>query len=204
MGVLEGEGGGGTVLPRLRAQVVVEARAGRHGLCVEVRREGAVLRNTVDRNVSTTRAVLLSCARKHAPRGHPEGPGAWVGRMTPRAAHSSVHSGKPGVCNNTLPCARARSCAAPAADVAQQRTPRASCPGAALRHRRQLAAIQCGRQGLTSWEKSCTDTRAPRASAREQMGARPSGQAGEVCTRRANARLLDAARVFWLAGWQAR
>ena len=119
MGVLEGEGGGGTVLPRLRAQVVVEAGAGRHGLRVEVRREGAVLRNTVDRHVTDTSALHgrtaprpsqpPSCARKHAPHGHPEGPGAWMGRMTPRAVHSSVHCGEPGVCNSTLPCACARA-----------------------------------------------------------------------------------------------
>ena len=119
MRVLEGEGGGGTVLPRLRAQVVVEAGAGRHGLRVEVRREGAVLRNTVDRHVTDTSALHgrtaprpsqpPSCARKHAPHGHPEGPGAWMGRMTPRAVHSSVHCGEPGVCNSTLPCACARA-----------------------------------------------------------------------------------------------
>ena len=44
MGILEGEGGGRAVLPRLGAQVVVEARASGHGLGVEVSREGAVLR----------------------------------------------------------------------------------------------------------------------------------------------------------------
>ena len=43
--ILEGEGGSGAVLPRLRAQVVIEARAGSHRLGVEVSREGAVLRN---------------------------------------------------------------------------------------------------------------------------------------------------------------
>jgi len=41
--ILEGEGGGGAVLPGLRAEVVVEARAGGHRLGVEVSREGAVL-----------------------------------------------------------------------------------------------------------------------------------------------------------------
>jgi len=43
VGVLEGEGGGGAVLPRLGAEVVVEAGAGGHGLGVEVGGEGAVL-----------------------------------------------------------------------------------------------------------------------------------------------------------------
>ena len=43
VGVLEGEGGGGAVLPRLGAEVVVEAGAGGHGLGVEVGREGAIL-----------------------------------------------------------------------------------------------------------------------------------------------------------------
>ena len=44
MGVLEGEGGGGAVLPGLGAEVVVEARAGGHGLGVEVGGERAILR----------------------------------------------------------------------------------------------------------------------------------------------------------------
>ena len=43
VGVLEGEGGGGAILPRLRAQVVVEAGAGGHRLRVEVRGERAIL-----------------------------------------------------------------------------------------------------------------------------------------------------------------
>ena len=42
VGVLEGEGGGGAILPRLGAEVVVEAGAGGHGLGVEVRGEGAI------------------------------------------------------------------------------------------------------------------------------------------------------------------
>jgi hypothetical protein len=41
--VVEGEGGRGAILPRLRAEVVVEARAGGHRLGVEVGRERAVL-----------------------------------------------------------------------------------------------------------------------------------------------------------------
>jgi hypothetical protein len=41
--VLEGPGGRGAILPRLRAQVVVETRASRHGLGVEIGREGAIL-----------------------------------------------------------------------------------------------------------------------------------------------------------------
>ena len=44
MGILEGEGGGGAVLPRLGAEVVVEAGAGGHGLGVEVGGEGAILK----------------------------------------------------------------------------------------------------------------------------------------------------------------
>jgi hypothetical protein len=44
VGILEGEGGGGAVLPRLGAKVVVEAGAGGHGLGVEVGGERAVLR----------------------------------------------------------------------------------------------------------------------------------------------------------------
>jgi hypothetical protein len=43
VGVLEGEGGGRAILPGLGAEVVVEARAGGHGLGVEVGGEGAVL-----------------------------------------------------------------------------------------------------------------------------------------------------------------
>ena len=46
MGILEGEGGGGAVLPGLGAEVVVEAGAGGHGLGVEVSGEGAILPNT--------------------------------------------------------------------------------------------------------------------------------------------------------------
>jgi len=41
--IVEGEGRRGAVLPRLRAEVVIEARASRHRLGVEVRREGAIL-----------------------------------------------------------------------------------------------------------------------------------------------------------------
>ena len=44
VGILEGEGGRGAVLPRLGAEVVVEARAGGHGLGVEVGGEGAILK----------------------------------------------------------------------------------------------------------------------------------------------------------------
>ena len=43
VGVLEGEGSGGAILPRLGAEVVVEAGAGGHGLGVEVGGEGAIL-----------------------------------------------------------------------------------------------------------------------------------------------------------------
>ncbi len=43
VGVLQGEGSGGAILPRLGAEVVVEAGAGGHGLGVEVGREGAIL-----------------------------------------------------------------------------------------------------------------------------------------------------------------
>jgi hypothetical protein len=43
VGILEGEGSGGAILPRLGAEVIVEAGAGGHGLGVEVGREGAIL-----------------------------------------------------------------------------------------------------------------------------------------------------------------
>ena len=46
VGVLEGEGSGGAILPRLGAKVVVEAGASGHGLGVEVGGEGAVLHRT--------------------------------------------------------------------------------------------------------------------------------------------------------------
>ena len=41
--VLQGPGGRRAILPRLRAQVVIETRASRHGLGVEVGRERAIL-----------------------------------------------------------------------------------------------------------------------------------------------------------------
>jgi len=50
VGVLEGEGGGGAILPRLRAKVVVEAGARGHGLGVEVRGERAILHTRNTRN----------------------------------------------------------------------------------------------------------------------------------------------------------
>ena len=50
MGILEGEGGSGAILPGLGAQVVVEARSSSHGLGVEVGRERAIL----PRDVSLT------------------------------------------------------------------------------------------------------------------------------------------------------
>ena len=43
VGVLQGEGGGGAILPGLGAEVVVEAGAGSHGLGVEISGERAVL-----------------------------------------------------------------------------------------------------------------------------------------------------------------
>ncbi len=43
MRVLEGPGGRRAILPRLRAKVVIETRASRHGLGVEVGRERAIL-----------------------------------------------------------------------------------------------------------------------------------------------------------------
>ena len=43
VGILKGEGGGGAILPGLGAEVVIEARAGGHGLGVEVGRERAIL-----------------------------------------------------------------------------------------------------------------------------------------------------------------
>ena len=53
MGVLQGEGGGGAILPGLGAEVVVEAGAGGHGLGVEVSREGAVLTEEHSQNTNT-------------------------------------------------------------------------------------------------------------------------------------------------------
>jgi len=47
VGILEGEGGSGAILPGLGAQVVVEARSSSHGLSVEVGREGAILMQIV-------------------------------------------------------------------------------------------------------------------------------------------------------------
>ncbi len=55
MGILEGEGGGGAILPGLGAEVVVETRAGSHGLGVEVRGEGAVLKKPSREHVSLER-----------------------------------------------------------------------------------------------------------------------------------------------------
>ena len=46
VGVLKSKGGGGAILPRLGAEVVVEAGAGGHGLGVEVGGERAVLRKS--------------------------------------------------------------------------------------------------------------------------------------------------------------
>ena len=50
--VLEGEGRRGAILPRLGAEVVVEARASRHRLGVEVSREGAVLQQRARESVT--------------------------------------------------------------------------------------------------------------------------------------------------------
>jgi len=49
VGILEGEGGRRAILPRLGAQVVVEAGAGGHGLGVEVGGEGAILHKSTKR-----------------------------------------------------------------------------------------------------------------------------------------------------------
>ncbi len=54
--VLEGPGGGGAVLPRLRAKVVVEARTSGHRLGVEVGRERAVLQERRFQN-----EIRISC-----------------------------------------------------------------------------------------------------------------------------------------------
>jgi hypothetical protein len=59
--VLQGPGGRRAILPRLRAQVVVEARTSGHRLGVEVSREGAVLLEA--------KPVLSKCKRDpSAPR----------------------------------------------------------------------------------------------------------------------------------------
>jgi hypothetical protein len=52
--VLQGPGGRRAILPRLRAEVVVEARTSGHRLGVEVSREGAVLRNIASSESSQT------------------------------------------------------------------------------------------------------------------------------------------------------
>ena len=71
VGVLEGEGGGGAILPRLGAEVVVEAGAGGHGLGVEVGGERAILRTKCciirTRRVATPGATY---ALSDVPHGH--------------------------------------------------------------------------------------------------------------------------------------
>ena len=64
MGVLEGEGGGRAVLPGLRAEVVVEAGAGGHGLGVEVGGERAVLQEKKEmiRNAQNQHAKIYATA----------------------------------------------------------------------------------------------------------------------------------------------
>jgi hypothetical protein len=61
--VVEGEGGRGAILPRLRAEVVVEARAGGHRLGVEVGREGAILQDRIS-SVSTQFFGRFNCNTK--------------------------------------------------------------------------------------------------------------------------------------------
>jgi len=88
VGILEGEGGRRAILPRLRAQVVVEARAGGHRLGVEVGGEGAVLQTERQRqNMSTT---VCDSMRSEAPtpysqpaafRNHPFK--SWLDKLWP-------------------------------------------------------------------------------------------------------------------------
>jgi len=61
--VVEGEGGRRAILPRLRAEVVVEARAGGHRLGVEVGREGAILPDRTS-SVSTQFIGRFNCNAK--------------------------------------------------------------------------------------------------------------------------------------------
>ena len=61
MRVLESESGGGAILPRLRAQIVVEAGAGRHRLRVEVRGERAILHK--HKNIQSARGSHDICTQ---------------------------------------------------------------------------------------------------------------------------------------------
>lgn len=63
--IVEGEGRRGAVLPRLRAEVVIEARASRHRLGVEVRREGAVLPGGRERRSARQDKPVLEGSSDH-------------------------------------------------------------------------------------------------------------------------------------------
>jgi len=67
VGILEGEGGRGAILPRLGAEVVVEARAGGHGLGVEVGGEGAILKQRTSTSEPCTPAA---CPNRSVPCIH--------------------------------------------------------------------------------------------------------------------------------------
>ena len=94
VGILQGEGGGGTILPRLGAEVVVEAGAGGHGLRVEVRRERAILRkkrrsgsqytnmpSSIPHTITASAATKPSVASRRSARLH-----RWS-----REAHGETH-----------------------------------------------------------------------------------------------------------------
>jgi len=66
VGILEGEGGGGAILPGLGAKVVVEAGASGHGLGVEVGREGAVLQDKFTRFRGVSGCCYADPAHRHS------------------------------------------------------------------------------------------------------------------------------------------
>ena len=59
VGILEGEGGSGAILPGLRAEVVIEARSGSHGLSVEVGGERAILNECVSQARNQSKSLII-------------------------------------------------------------------------------------------------------------------------------------------------
>ncbi|EKX41569.1 hypothetical protein GUITHDRAFT_153778, partial [Guillardia theta CCMP2712] len=59
VGILEGEGGSGAILPGLGAEVVIEARSGSHGLSVEVGGERAILNECVSQAKKQSKTLIM-------------------------------------------------------------------------------------------------------------------------------------------------
>jgi hypothetical protein len=163
VGILEGEGGGGAVLPRLGAKVVVEAGAGGHGLGVEVGGERAVLRTASEHT-----AHRLAGRRAKPPHRDPP-PRAHKKRECPKHAPPACAGAAARQLSLRRSPSRSQQRGQDAQGTAHRRPslhPRQSRARSlvrwALSHGPLHPCAACPAPQLTSWEKSIVVREEPR------------------------------------------